>query len=90
MQEQIKKIETEIINNDKTQKAVIDFMEQRWKIPITEQQSNRNRNIKMIRSTNQIHLKIQRRKQIKCDIVALIDSNGKYLKKNSFLMKMFI
>ena len=45
MQEQINKIEAETINNDKIQKAVIDFMEQQLKVPITtEQQSNRNRN----------------------------------------------
>ena len=40
---QINKIEIETINNDKIQKAVIDFMEQQSKAPITEQ-SNRNHN----------------------------------------------
>ena len=44
VQEQINKIEIETINNDKIQKVVIDFLEQQSKVPITEQQSNRNHN----------------------------------------------
>ena len=36
VQEQINKIEIETINNDKIQKAIIDFMEQQSKVPITD------------------------------------------------------
>ena len=69
VQEQINKIERETINNDKIQKAVIDFMEQQSKVPTIESTNNRKYQllnnkqivivttapIKMTRSTNQIH-----------------------------------
>ena len=94
VKEQIKKIEIETINNDKIQKAVIDFMEQQSKAPITEQ-SNRNHNNSTDKD-NQVdksdtHARFREEKQIKCYIVVLVDSNGKYLQKINFsLMKMFI
>ena len=53
VQEQINRIEIETINNDKIQKAVIDFMEQQSKVPITDQQSNRNHN-NSIHKDNQV------------------------------------
>ena len=86
VQEQINKIEIETINNDKIQKAVFDFMEQQSKVPITDQQSNRNHN-NSIHKDNQVDKsdtppRFREEKQIKCDIVVLIDSNGKYLQKN--------
>ena len=76
-QEQFNKIETETINNDKIQKAVIDFMEQQSKVPITEQQRNRNCNNSTNRN-NQVDEsdtppRFREEKQIKCDIVVLID-----------------
>ena len=95
VQEQINKIEIETINNDKIHKAVIDFMEQQSKVPITDQQSNRNHNNSTDKG-NQVDKsdtppRFREEKQIKCDIVVLIDSNGKYLQKTNFSpMKMFI
>ena len=84
VQEQINKIEIET-NNYKIQKAVTDFMEQQLKVPITDQQSNRNHN-NSIHKDNQVDKsdtppRFREEKQIKCDIVVFIDSNGKYLQK---------
>ena len=88
VQEQINKIEIETINNDKIQKAVIDFMQQQSKVPITEQQSNRNHNNSTDKD-NQVDKsdtrpRFREEKQIKCDIAVLFDSNGKYLQKTNF------
>ena len=53
VQEQINKIKTETINNDKIQKAVIDFMEQQSKVPICYSE---NKNVMTINNKMTINI----------------------------------